>query len=95
MILDGATAAYLDDIAFEYRRHESSLSSSELMTGARFAEDRAWFSQMRATLLRRGWRRAARAALLRPTSRLHALASLPQARSASSVAMLLRHAVGT
>jgi len=95
MILDGATAVYPIDVAFEYRRHAASVSSSELLTGARFAEDRAFFSEVRATLRLHGWKRAARAAALRPSSRLHALASLPRVRDASSLKGLLLHAFGS
>ena len=95
MLVDGASAAYTDALAFEYRRHGASVSSSEVMTGARFAEDRAFFQEAASAMRRRGWPRAARAARWRPTSRLHALASLPRARSVGSVAMLLRHASGS
>ena len=95
MLLDGATATYPSDVAFEYRRHAASVSSSELLTGARFAEDRAFFSEVRATLARHGWKRAARAAALRPTSRLHALASLPRVRDVAAARALVRHAFGS
>ena len=95
MLVDGASAAYSDTVAFEYRRHAASVSSSELMTGARFAEDRAFFREAADSMRRRGWQRAARAARLRPTSRLHALAYLPRAHSLTTVGMLLRHASGS
>lgn len=92
MLVDGASAAYLDEVAFDYRRHAASLSSTEAVSGVRFAEERAFFDEAAATLDRIGWHRAARAARLHITSRLYALLCLPQARSAEVVGSLLRHA---
>lgn len=94
MLVDGASAAYLDEVAFDYRRHAASLSSTEAVNGVRFAEERAFFDEAADTLERIGWHRAARAARLHVTSRLYAVLCLPRARSAGAVGSLLRHAVG-
>lgn len=94
LLVEGAQAAYLDDVQFEYRRHGASLSSTQALTGARFAEERAFFHEAAATLDRIGWHRAARAARWHVTSRLYAVLCLPRARSADAVGSLLRHAVG-
>ena len=67
--------------------------ASRPATARRAALLRVAAEQMRA----RGWRRAARTARVRGTSRLHALTLLPQAirrRSWSSVPTLARHAFG-
>jgi len=94
MLVDGASAAYLDTVAFDYRRHAASLSSTEAVSGTRFAEEREFFDDAAATLDRIGWHRAARAARLHITSRLYAVLCLPRAGSAGVVGSLLRHAVG-
>lgn len=94
MLVDGASAAYLDEVAVDYRRHAASLSSTEAVSGVRFAEERAFFDEAAAALDHIGWHRAARAARLHVTSRLYAVLCLPRARSAGAVGSLLRHAAG-
>ena len=71
MLLDGASLVLVEQVCFEYRRHAASLSSTEAASGGRFREELAFFIEARALALRHGWRRAARAAEARLTSRLH------------------------
>lgn len=83
-------------VCFQYRRHAASESSWRAAAGTRFAEERAFFLDMRDTMAARGWRRAARAAGLHATSRLHALALLPTAArraDATAARTLLHHAL--
>lgn len=82
LLVDGATAALVDTECFEYRRHDESLSSQQRHTGARFAEERRYFAEAASTFDRIGWRRAARAARVHLTSRLHAAALVPAALGA-------------
>lgn len=72
VVFAGGALATSPERAFSYRRHGASVSSTEAVGGARFAEERdvhRWAAQRAAAL---GWHRARAAALLRPTSRLHA-----------------------
>jgi GT2 family glycosyltransferase len=81
--------------SFTYRRHAASESAISRYDGRRFAEEARFHAEMAERLDGRGWRRARRAARLRATSRLHALALVPGAlrsRSWGQVWLLLRHA---
>ena len=70
----------LDDVAaFLYRRHSGSDSSWRALEGTRFSEERRFFANMAQEMDERGWKRAARAARLHVSSRLHAGALLPKA----------------
>jgi hypothetical protein len=94
LIADG-TLVIDDSVTFEYRRHSQSDSSVKALSGSRFDEERAYFREIRFELRTRGWRRAARRAMLRPTSRSHALQVLPRsvaARDGRTTARLSRHA---
>jgi glycosyltransferase involved in cell wall biosynthesis len=77
MLLDGGEAVLVEPPCIEYRRHAASLSSSGAEDGTRFAEETAYFAETAAVLDARGWSRAARAARLHWTSRLHGVAKLP------------------
>ena len=57
--------------SFRYRRHTRSASSVTASEGDRFHEEQMVFAAARAAAEARGWRRAAWAARLQPTSRLH------------------------
>ncbi len=96
LLVDGHTASLVDAECFEYRRHDESLSSRERRTGARFAEERRYFAETATMLDRIGWTRAARAARIHLTSRLHAAALLPGALGSadwSGLRGLARHAL--
>jgi GT2 family glycosyltransferase len=97
MLLDGERLALVPGRLFRYRRHEESLSSSERFSGGRFAEEAAYFAEVADELDARGWGRAARAARLHLTSRLHALLLVPEAAAGGRrdlLPVLLRHAAG-
>lgn len=72
ILLDGGDAVLFSAPGIEYRRHAASLSSTTAGSGARFAEERAYFAETAATMAANGWPRAARAARWHLTSRLHA-----------------------
>jgi glycosyltransferase involved in cell wall biosynthesis len=100
LILDIVTQGgglLLDDYAtFMYRRHTGSDSSWRALEGTRFEEDRAFLETMSREMTARGWNRAARAARLHVSSRLHAASLLAKAASAhkwSGVRNLSRHIV--
>jgi glycosyltransferase involved in cell wall biosynthesis len=97
MLFDGYQALLVDHPCFEYRRHAASLSSVEAVSGSRFDEELQFFAEARAQARRLGWPRAARAAAMHSTSRLHALAVAPAAVRTADVALLrrlLRHVLG-
>ncbi|GAA1962331.1 UDP-glucose 4-epimerase GalE [Catenulispora subtropica] len=75
----GAQIVVGDTICFQYRRHAVSVSSERASSGARFAEERDFFLAEAAKLDQLGWRKAARAARLHLSSRLHAATLLPGA----------------
>jgi glycosyltransferase involved in cell wall biosynthesis len=79
IVRDGGTLVLDSHETFSYRRHSKSLSSAAAVDGSRFEDDRRYFREIGAALAADGWPRAARAARLRWTSRLHGLTSLPQA----------------
>ena len=72
VLMLGGTLAVDPEVTFEYRRHAMSDSAVKAGTGARFDEERAYFVSISRELAELGWHRAARTALLRPTSRAHA-----------------------
>lgn len=71
LVFDGARLATSTRPVFRYRRHPDSVSSRSAATGARYAEERAVFDWARARAKELGWQRAALAAALHPTARLH------------------------
>lgn len=96
LIIDGASLVLLEEQAFSYRRHASSVSSVTARDTARFVEEARLFSELVPRLEQLGWSRAARAARLHPTSRLHAVTLLPGAlrsRDGSIARLLVRHAI--
>lgn len=64
-------------VCFLYRRHVGSASSSTLVDGSRFADERTYYRMAADQMQALGWTRAARAARARLTSRAHALSLLP------------------
>lgn len=93
LILSGGTIAVTDHVAFEYRRHTASASSTAAADAARFAEEAALFAELEHACRTRGWRRAARAARWHLTSRAHAALRVPGAVAARRDARPLLHHV--
>lgn len=92
----GGSLVIDDEVAFLYRRHDSSVSSWQANEGRRFVEERRFFLALADEFGARGWQRARRAALLHLSSRLNALSRLPgaiAARQGASIRTLLRHAL--
>ena len=77
LVAHGGSLVVVPEVCFLYRRHAGSASSTTLVDGSRFADERTYYGiaaqQMRAL----GWSRAERAARARLTSRAHALSLLP------------------
>ena len=96
IIEDGGKLLVSDEVCFQYRRHALSVSSSQAVRGSRFVEERAYFREVAARMEARGWRRAARAARLHDSSRMHALTLVPSAllrHEFRGVGVLLNHAL--
>ncbi len=68
----GESLALIDDVALEYRRHSGAVSSVNAGT-KRLAEELAIQRRAGQTARSLGWSRAAAAASLAPTARLHGL----------------------
>ena len=79
MVAAGESLVLDPTVCFSYRRHSQSASGTTLLDGSRFAGDRRYFASAAAQMADHGWPRAARAARLRWTSRLHAISLLPTA----------------
>lgn len=93
-IADDNRLLLVPETCFSYRRHDASASSLALLQGDRLADERRWFGEVATALTSRGWSRAARAARLHWTSRLHAVSLLPAAlrsRSRGATSRVLRH----
>ena len=86
----GAKIVLSDHVAFQYRRHPVSVSSIQAFSGRRFTEERGFFLAEAERMEQLGWERAARAARLHVSSRLHAATLLPLAMRRGS-----RHGVRT
>ncbi|MFC2393658.1 MAG: glycosyltransferase family 2 protein, partial [Rothia aeria] len=69
-------------VAFMYRRHGGSDSSWRALEGTRFEEERGYYKTMAAEMDGLGWKKAARVARIRFSSRAHALTLLPKAAMA-------------
>lgn len=92
----GGIVVSTDETVFHYRRHGASDSSVRASDGRRFNEERLFFRTQAERFAALGWNRAAWAARLHWTSRMHALLlllrSLPGA-TAADVRTLGRHVV--
>lgn len=91
----GGDLVVCPDVAFEYRRHKASDSAVKTLEGARFREEAKLFSDLEAQLTEDGSPRAARAARMHLTSRLHAATLMPRAvakRDSPATKRLARHA---
>lgn len=97
MIYNGDQLLIEPTVCFQYRRHSNSASSTKLVDGSRFAGERDYFAVAAAQAQELGWKRAARSARLRFTSRAHAASLLPKAmlsKNSSAVKALVRHTFG-
>ncbi|RAJ38838.1 glycosyl transferase family 2 [Kitasatospora sp. SolWspMP-SS2h] len=84
-------------VCFQYRRHAVSISSKQAFTGARFTEANRFFTEVADRLDQHGWSKAAKAARLHLSSRIHALTMVPGAlknRQSQGARTLLRHVAG-
>lgn len=70
---EGGTMVIDPELAFLYRRHSASDSSVKALDGTRFDEERRFFQWQAARFAKQGWKKPARAARNRFTSRLNAL----------------------
>jgi glycosyltransferase, family 2 len=76
MIIDGASLCFDSTETFQYRRFADSLSSKEKgKNGIRFKEEKEVYDNFSDRFNEIGWKKAARAAKLRITSRAHSLLS--------------------
>ena len=92
LIMQGGKMVLIDDEIFRYRRHIASDSSVKAINGERFIDERNFFKVMNADLRSLGWNKAARAAKLHSTSRLHAASLIPACiRSGKNPWRLVRH----
>ena len=82
LLLDGEALIADATTTFDYRRHARSASSTTARTAERFAEETRISCEVARECDLAGWPRAARAARIRPTVRLHA-AVLAVARARS------------
>ena len=72
LIMQGGKMILIEDEIFKYRRHTASDSSVKAINGERFIDEKNFFNIMAKDLKSIGWNKAARAAKLHSTSRLHA-----------------------
>jgi glycosyltransferase involved in cell wall biosynthesis len=94
---DGGSLVLDDQVCFNYRRHEASVSAVTGPDGSKFVQENTLFTEAAARFRAMGWTRAARAARLHLTSRLNALSELPAALRATQTEgrrTLLKHAFG-
>ncbi|MEV7021010.1 glycosyltransferase family 2 protein [Kitasatospora sp. NPDC093558] len=98
-LLQAGEQMVIDDVlAFQYRRHAVSISSSSAFSGTRFTEARRYFLDAADRLDAQGWSRAARASRIHLSARIHALTLVPGAMRAGQwdgAKALLRNATST
>ena len=95
LVVRGARLATVPETVFRYRRHAGSLSSTALVDGPRFADERRFFASQALRMEEIGWRRAARAARTHLMSRAYALTLIPGAvRRRRGTRTLVRHVLG-
>lgn len=97
IILDGGELLLDDTVVFAYRRHSSSYSAITGPDGSKFAQERSLFAEVAARCEQMGWTKAANAARLHLSSRLHAITELPKtfhAAGAPGRRALMTHITG-
>lgn len=98
VLQSGAWMLLDETVCFQYRRHQVSLSSVRAFNGSRFTEAEAYFLDVAARLDKHGWPKAAKAARLHVSSRLHAASLVPGAvrtKQTEGARALARHALGS
>ncbi len=97
LIAAGGEMVVDDTLCFQYRRHQFSASSTQAVSGKRFAEERAFFETAAGRMTELGWKRAAKAARRHISSRVYALTMVPAAvrhGDTAGVRTLARHVLG-
>ena len=77
LIMQGGKMVLIENEIFRYRRHTGSDSSVKAINGERFVDEKNFFTTMSKDLKAIGWKKAARAAKIHSTSRLHAASLIP------------------
>lgn len=96
LAIDGHELVLIDTPAFRYRRHCDSASSRSALDTRRFSEERRLYKEVAPRFVSLGWHRAARAARVHATSRVHAATLFPRAiaaRDRGAMRTLARHAL--
>jgi hypothetical protein len=96
LVAHGGLLVVDSEVCFLYRRHAGSASSTTLVDGSRFADERTYYAMAVEQMRALGWRKAERAARARLTSRAHALSLVPglvARRRWDAAGQLLRHAL--
>ena len=75
MLMGGGTLVLDKTPAFRYRRFAGNHSSQHAKSMLRFDEEQRYYTYIGGKLREKGWTKAARAARLHPTTRLHAMRS--------------------
>lgn len=84
-IIETGSGLVLDTtISFQYRRHSASDSSWRALEGTRFLEQGRFFNEQSEHYRQIGWPKAARAARLHLSSRMHAATMIPAAAKAKN-----------
>jgi glycosyltransferase involved in cell wall biosynthesis len=73
LLLDGDTLVGVPDVAFRYRRHPGSETSTMNASAVRFEEELALYDELARITTARGWTRSARAARTKVMVRAHLL----------------------
>ncbi|WP_309647480.1 glycosyltransferase family A protein [Nocardioides sp.] len=97
LVLVGHQIAVTSHTNFQYRRHAQSASSLTASSTERFGEEARLLHELAIRSRERGWPRAARAARLHVTSRLHSALLVPSALKEDrphSARALVRHTFG-
>ena len=93
LIMNGAQMVITPEKLFRYRRHSASDSSVRALSGERFEEESEFFKALANEFKQIGWNKAAFAARLHLTSRLHAIYLMPKSiKSKTGFSKLLKHA---
>ena len=90
VLMNGGRMVTTSEVAFCYRRHAASASTRSARSSERFAEEARLFGELEQRFSERGWPRAARAASLHLTSRLHAAALVPTSLTGDRRAALVQ-----
>jgi glycosyltransferase involved in cell wall biosynthesis len=95
VLMGGGQLVVTPEVAFRYRRHAGSDSAVKTVSGSRFHEEQEYYRTIAVELRAEGRPRAARAARVHVTSRLHAASLVPVAarsRDFAAVTRLIGHA---